>query len=1836
MAEALSAESSIAARLVADLAVVESGDEAWIRHALICFPLPTVRQAPYLFASFMRIAGAVSWAGELLPDQFLVPLQRLGPQIERLVGEKPAVYGLASEAGLSTAFRGDFRLAGTLHAAYSGIPLPGGLEALRVILVWCRWIWSNSGNSRSSVTDDIASAIRGAGHTSIEQLTLLKIGQAKTLAEFMEAASALKTSRHETLAQAWRTHVGPELLGVGRPAPAPKPPPADATPPPPIKVELGPTPVHGEQLGHGEEEPTEPVLGPVRVATPPRPNGAPEPLQGELASEVAPSILTSPLPLAPAHPDARAVLRYQVQQAIWSTNRFLLPDHPDALSLAEYVDVVAGILAILNGPVQSEGLHFGAVALLVVALTGRTPKTLTALEVLEDRSSTHDPHRVDLLLAEGVLRQSVFWQVARGDSEPSYFKPELEQQRHLEAVRQDFLLPLAPTFLDLIKANADRLRTLSKTPVEDIQRCLRIAAGRIQEMQGSTFTVGQLRSSFAVHLFEDVRDTAAVQLLSADTIGDSVAPLSYFAPKAQALAATHWALQNRLLGTEFPMPRYPLGDERVGSHLLTCADSVTAMARASTKILRTGVARLLAEGREVDLHRAMVNQIAGMLMAVATHRPTEALLELTLADVWIDGETGAALLRDKVHDAAHDPRLVALPATICRQIEAYLSHLKGLADRAPSLAAHVRKVLQGNAPLLFELSTQRSTVALNLEGLKLGMPDVWRELPMNWGRHWLRTYAIERGIQPELVSTQLGHLDAVGYPFSRSSPTEPWLFVQEVGREWEALAHAQGWQVVSGIPTTKAVLPDTLTPLRSWGRFIKNHELGQREVAKLWREALKARLRACRENAELEVLAHPALVSAGITERFHERRRGLERHALKRADFERIRDEVFESAEGDLALGLARANAVCRIARTVNGRTRQTSETPGKIMHLRRPLDNAFVPGMMEAVRQVSALRDHVASLAGQSTKERWTDMASACAHTVLAMALFGNHDQFDQILGALERRAQLARSARMPDVVLVPCGDAHHQVIALRGVAAIVFARLAWKFRDEPVPTRDEIEKRLSGLLPSWAIGTPSGERNGATGLLELLCETVAVANRYELSPAARRANASRQGSTPAHLREQLAFIDGDPSGTIHRNWETQTDVAGRNAFAQEAGARLSNARSQYLKLCATFPHVAKDTELLITKTRIPSGEAATLASYAKVATEVDAQIHAEDAAHRLHPIVKMLAAWTSDMLRNGTPLKESPALSTVKTYLTRIGGVLVHFFAQSSMTHVDDVEWEEAYLCAIESANESRSKVAAAAISFHQFVTKHFGLPDIDLSAVHLHLADDPEAVADARLVLPYERTAILDCLARAAHPDGQSISHAEVRTIRQAGLAMPLFAFGGMRRGEALGLQFRDISVREDRLRVSIRPNRSRRLKTVNARRVVGVPTSAMKLQDRTLLEWVTIERGRLGARRLETAFVFAESDAPFDAKARTGIAEACMQACRDITGRRSSRLHAFRHLVAMERATPAFLTEDDLTSLSTRTAMSRLETPRSAVVLPRDLHARVIDLGHGDAATTLACYHHLPWLLRSRTDAWLTGRYVNRAILAPLLGVTLHALDWAVKQRPGRAKGLAWLDVALESRLVPSFSVSVPQSFVDAHRPDSQRLQGRWTARGLGDLLTEVERIGSLEDALFVKGAEPRDAAVLRLGFLAMGRRIGRRLVGEDEVQTSKHPRRLVRRVKAAHSLEALWDWYDSDKDGTRKQIALLADEIHEYMEPRHGDRIYLTAHGGVKLQHLLSSVGVAAAQIVREAGPDGLDVVRILRDAREGEAESERKLVERYLGLTLKRILLVIRFLARHS
>ena len=1843
-------------------------DEAWLATLFQCFPIPRADCAPDVTKALGRLLGTAPWVEELFGgSDFTVRLRRLGMLLDEHIGPREL-----TAKRLRTDFGGPFLLTGTLMPV-PGLALTPGVEALRAIWAGCRWRWLEEGDPRITAINELAEAIRaikdGGG---VSQRVLAKVGSATSCQSFADLAEGIKRGHGEGLVEAWIRHYEPTLRGgrrsatgpsavpapPGRPTAAPGPPPTPAptgpaNPAPPSGSPAEPTAPRPPRSGGkssgatDEDELVDKLQRSIRRGQGPRPENAAEPIPGEPMEELTPSVLTSPLPEAPAHEDASDLLRYQVRQAIWNTNYLLLPNHPDVLPLPDYIRVVSRILAQLEDETQDAAPRCGTAGLLVQALTGRTPRSFKALSILANAKTAHDADRMDLLLKEGAFRLSCFWQVPGPGYEPSQFRPSGDQAKYLEETREEFWLLLAPAFRDALVENADALRELVALPVGEIESRLRQAARGISEGEGVAFTIGQLRSSFSAHLFELCRDTATTELICADTLGQSIAPLAYYAPRARSLAQSHWSFQQVLLGTAESLPAFPLSDERVGSRLLVGKRHAQAMARSASRTFHHGVTRLLEEGRLVEVHHAMVGHLAGMLMAVATHRPTEALLKLTVSDFLIGEDAGAALFRDKVHDAAHDPRLVALPATVSRQLKAYLDHLGGLAEHLAGAGtkakaeAKVSKILKGKAPLLVGLSDDGQLLPLDLTALKSLMRPEWQVLPMNWGRHWMRTHAVEQGVSPELVSIQMGHLEAVGYPFSGASPTVPRQYVEVIAPGWDELARAQGWQVVQGLPTTRPVEPRMLTPLREWNQAIKKHEAAQRAEAKLWRTAMKAKLREYRDDAKQAVLTHPELVSAGIVSRFEDRRSGLERHGLTRADFERIRDDVYERAGDDLALAIARANAVCDVARVVNHRTRQISETPGKVFNLRRPLDNAYIPGMMEAVRQIQALREHLATLSTQKPQDRWQDMASACACAALAMVLFGYCESPEQIQGAIERRNQLQRSATLEDAVLVPWGDRPHQVLGLRSIAATVLARLSWKRGKDKMPPWNDVEARLADFLPAWALAGKQRSKEGVSvGLLDRLCQTAAVAHRYELSPGARRANALSGGSTPAHIREQLALLDGDPAGTVIRDWEEEGPGASEQQDAVDTRKRLGNARTQYNALCALFPSTTKDTALPETGHTIASGEAAASRNWDIVASEIKAQLCIDQPERRLQPIVRMLASWIVDLMVHGTPKKDAPAFSTVKDYLTRIGGPLVEIFGQSAMTDVDEAELEDAYLATIETKKardtDLRQRTAAALLLFHAHCQEHFGLPDIDLSGVKLHLGDDPEALSDARLVLPAERAAIMARLEDETRAAETGRTAHEVRTMRQALQVMPLFGLGGLRRGEGLGLQFRDVAESGGRLRIRIRPNNSRRLKTVRGRRIIELPAEATVVGGLNLAKWVETERARLRKTSLETAYVFTPVDDPSDAKARIDVAQACLKAVRHVTGRRHGRLHALRHLVAMEVITPVFLTAADREALADSLRLDPVLT-QAGVALPRDLLGRVVALGHANPLTTLTSYHHVAWLLRSHSDAFLTATYANRQTLAPLLGVSLHTLDWAVKKRPGRDRLLAWLDVGIDVREVPAAPVGASGSQASAGMETATAGRGRWMARDLGEMLDDVARVGSLEKVLVVRGAAVEGADALRLLFRPMEARLGRKLIEErGRARTPGHPRRVVRPVGKGRELEVLWEWYDGDDNGRRDRIAAVAAALYEYLQPAQGDRICLPPLHAKELRELMSEAGISPDRIVREPVQGGVEVMRILRPAPAPAAGAEAKppnelapsTADRYVGLVLKRILLL--------
>lgn len=1789
--------------------------EPWVRQNLALFPVPSPGLAGPLFEAQLRVAQAVPWLegalGQEVVDRLVQVIARFGAG--RLIDRTRAIDSLV----------GEFGLAGTLVGTEAS-PRRGP-DSLRAALWVCHAHWTQPDHRQTGTVDAFASIIRNTVKIRDSSATqrhpvarvLADIERTSTLAEFLSATDVFLSSEQVSLRNAW-AHIRPHLSGfAGKVRDVP------SAPRVPEKSRF--------ESDFAEEEAIERAIeGVHRVNEFPPPGAAPL-SPGEPAVEIVTRTIISPMLGRASNPDAKRISKYRTQQVVWTQNTLLLTNHPDVLP--EFL--LKRVLRVLTEEllsVEDAELRLGLAGLLLQSVTGRTGRSLVEIRVV-DKLAAEPVASCELSVAESTLRLRVFFSQDAG-TPTGYFQPTAAQAALLEPVAEFFVLPLPGVVIGALQVG-DAVRRLATTRVATLDGMIRAAARHVSEKLGMPITAGQVRRSLSAHLYESCRDTALTQLICTDTVGLSDTPSHYYAPRSTTVALTYHRLLANLFDLAEPAPETGAAEVRVGAKLLVLPEIARQLTASLGAVLHGGVERLVATGQARRIHHAMTSQLGCMFLAACTHRPVDSLFALTLDDIEL--ESGAALFRDKVHDPAHDPRLVALPTCVVDQIQAHLAHLAGLAAQDSALASHVAAVLKGKAPLLFALDERGSPVPLTMASFTDSLPPAWRQLPLNWGRTWVRTRSLELGLgqrlkatpclRPELASIELGHLEAVGYPFSNGSPTEPAAFVAASRTALDRTANEQGWVVRRGMgEATDLGIP--LRRLRSWASRVRRHEKAARDHAQAWRNGQKAQMRSYRRQAEEDVLADPAIVSAGIDVLFANTAGPWKKHPMSKEQAEALRDALFEDAVGNTALGLARAAALCRIVRCVNKRAGIKGQDPAGLIAMRRPVDNAFVPGMMVAVRQVRALRDAALQSAEDGPGD-WKDFALACARVAHALAVFGFCDNPVQILGALEHRSRLLRSSKLHDAVVASWGPDPEQVMGLRGLAALALGRLAKKYPEQAVPSRKEINTKLAALLPDWA--KPSTSRDGKeahdeTDWLALLCETVSVANRFELSPAARLALDLAGGSVNAHPAEQIALIDGDPAGALPRSWESEGEraVSPRTTPTQ---ARTGNARAQYLALCRAIPTPEKDLVLPLTGKAIPADQLNQLSTRGYVIEEVTAQLAADSPKTVLQPIVRLLATWVLDMFKEGTQNTDDPAHRTISTYLTRIGGGLVELFGNSSLADLDDAELEDAYTTVVEANEDSRDKAAAAIIAFHDCCSRAGEFPELDLSEVRAYLASDHRSV-DARLVLSAERDAAVALLVdRSSRVGGtDTVGRRHARTVRQASAAMPLYAYAGARRSEVLGLRFADVLVEDSTILARIRANRSRRLKTRAARRTIQLAEDIAGTAVKHVAEWIHADNSRLLRWRNEGAYLFSPLESGRRATGRSAIAEACAKGLSEVTGRPSERLHGLRHLVAFERITPLPLHPDDRQALL-QLDVQAISLP-TEIVLPRDLAAQVISLGHAHWATTLRCYYHLPWLLRSRADAAIRKRYCNRRGAAAVMGLTLPAVDRISQLAKPLPAARAWIDHVLAPRTPPA--ADQPKA---PPTPTGNRI---WTAVELGQLLECVERTGSLTGALAVVGAHSDEADRLRKAFLMFEQRLGCRLLGGEWIESLNMPRRIVRSISAAKELARWWSLFDEAPEVERERLVQIANHVFEWMSPDDRDAIKLEAPICDSLVAILVQAGMSEDAAERRSLGLGFEALRIERPARdrptapvESEDEPAAAQHKRYLGLSIKRVLGVI-------
>jgi integrase len=1798
-------------------------DEEWVQVAVRLFEVPTVAEVFPLFKAFRRLTQSVPWVCLLEePGVLQARLDRILDRLSSLPKTDRAIAYVKCN--------GPFGPAGAIIGS-DGAPTPG-VENLRAALVLCQFRWSQTGGPRWSAAKDLASCIRNLIRWRDDSATraqpvarhFAELSEIRTLPAFLDQAKALKHCGQASIERAWANHFEPELQKLPQLAPLS---PAVPEPLPPDEFAPQAKPTKEE---FDEDEAIDALFHGVRRATPQWPEDAPGPVEGEPADEDSRPQHVCPLPTRSTSPGAKSVAACQARQAIWGQNWLLLTNHPDVLRLSDLREVLGCILSELQSQSAEPGLRLGLTGLLLQAVTGRTTKMLQAFRLVGSHGASTAAGVVELCPDGRTLRLGVFWKEIEDEDgkKASYFRPTAEQEPLLEPVLDSFYLPVCALVANGFLKNRQHIERLVTMKPDAVDRHLRLAARHVSEKLGMGVTAGQVRRSFSAHVFERCRDTALTQLMCMDSLGQSTNPLSYYAPTRETIARAYWDTLCTLIPHDESMPSIDDGDVRVGCHLLLREGVARAMANAPSSILQASVEEMVSKGQAWRVHQAVVNHLACMFLALAGHRPVDALFELTMGE--LDAEAGMGLFLDKVFDPAHDPRLVALPTFLGEQLKKYGSHLQGLAAAVPGLAKHVRRVLLGQAPLLFHVTAEARVVELTIETWKPTLPDVWRSLPLNWGRSYIRTRGIELGLPPAGASIQLGHLEAVGYPFSNGSPTEPEAFAETVRPFLDKLARLQGWRVRTGIRPPAGIEDLPLRPLRPWTARIAKHEKNIWDRQKAWRLEQQSRMKSCRKQAQEDVLAHPLLVTTGIAEAFGTKT-GRAKILLSRDQAESLREELYESAGKDLALALARSEVLRRILKRVNKRAGVTGQEPTRLISLRRPVDNAFVPGMFHAFRQVQALRAWMVGRAGKKP-DNWRDFPRACARTVLAMVLFGFCSDPDVIMAVLGNRTRCVRSAVLDDTLFVPTSDDEVHPAVLRDLAALALGKLAKKYRNEALPSRQAIDVALAAMLPAWSLPARSPDRvekeqdvsepkpKDSIDLLDRLCQTVGVCNRMELSPAARLVMDRKRGSVSAHLREQLALIDGDPLGTLKRDWEKAVPPASDEEKSASPPSKGS-ARSQYYGLCSVIPKHGKNLVLPRTGGNIASGDLYVPSTRDRVIAEVRLMLAEKTPQKALQPIVRLLATWVLEMLEEGTQSKPDPADRTVETYLTRIGGSLVEILGNSSLVSVDGAELEDAYLTAVQAAGDSKDKAAAAVLSFHDCCSRRCGLPELDLSEVRMYLASDRRLV-DARLILPAERDDALRRLVEHAG-QGQGVngrSRGHMRIVRQAGLAMPFYAFGGARRSEVLGTRFSDVSLRSDLPRMRIRANRSRRLKTRAARRIVEMPTGIAVMAEHYFSRWIEMDKSRLQPSRSEQAFVFSPLDAPQSAVGRNEIADTCKNALAEATGRATERLHRLRHLVAFERITPVFLCWEDAWRLSGTALRPGRLWGTTYMALPRDLMAEVITLGHAHWGTSLICYHHVPWLLMSRPQARISRRFLHRRAVASVLGVAQSYADEIVQGARDLCSTQAWFDCVQPARRLPAAPAPTRDPIPARHA---------WSAVELGALLDRVERIGSLEAALETAGGHASEAERIRLCAAPFELRFGRRLIGGID-EPLNLPKRVARKPTRDHALNGIWKHFDEDSDGLRQPISRIAYAVYDWMSRKDLDRIRLPAAEVDGLVALLRRQGVSDEHIRSEAVVGGQRIVRLERGTYRKPSEAPPVAgVERYLGIVLKRILGVV-------
>lgn len=1520
-------------------------------------------------------------------------------------------------------------------------------------------------------------------------------------------------------------------------------------------------------------------------------------LPGESPDEAAPTSewLRRPTPTARPTP-LRHELRW-IHQRIWGKNSLLIRNHIESLSDAEAAEFLRACESAVNEDVnqrRSDEARVGIIAVLTL-LTGQGCRTWARADI-RDPSVRRSRRRPRLLLQDGIVELPVL-------RPQNSFKPSEQMAGLLEPTASFLRLDLPPPLRDRIT----RVLSLGQGPwrwdPDSLRTALQTYVARLGEQVGTGISLARVRNFARARLREFTNDTSMTMLLCGDSFGCSSAPLYYC---SFALSDVEDSFRRAMWPLFGNCPKSTPGTRskvRVGSQLLVTDRTARQLARTPSARIHAPSKSMRGEGAIIDDHNTLTMHLLCMLVAVAGHRPTEALLRLRRFD--FDSDLRGAVFADKQCDPAHLSRYVPLADLLSAQVDEYISHLRGAigsSDQTIPLVKRANAALLGEAPLFFCVGPSGETLELSLATWKEMLPENWLQLPLNWGRTWLASRGRDAGLEADHLAIALGHLEATGYPYSRESPLEPAQLSRTMSAPLGRLARSAGWVLRKG--AQKAARPTNLLqetgPLRDWREERQALSDSARAFSLRQRQIQRSTLRSKREAGEGLAFEALKLVCTVDAPSFSELSLRTTRTSgqtdtkrsepvqLSSEDLERIQTYIDEHAKKDRVLAISAHNALHRYLKMATKHLNWRCPIPAPWLSPPTLEPSPFFSGVFRANAQIRLLREHFGCIATRPPAgSGFSGFEWLCGIASLALCIFSFEQSARRVRNILDSRATAVASSTITDLLLVQTAG-RERSIGIRGLAAITLARLKRDYPSDPLPTPERMDEVLFAILPPALAGSPKG-------LLDRICATTSVANVSELSGLARTAIDERGGSVAMPVARQRQFLE-EGLGPIDERPQIEQGLP--KARVSEPGKSLSasDSRTQYRKLSRILHIGAGPTTFRLT------GETLSQANIGAFRQPLCRELGAFLSQQGLSPVVAAIARFALHLTSNGTPEKKDPAWSTVYGYVTAFGTELVALAGKLDFLRLDSNEYLDLYQNVLDGklTDISRGLAARQIIAFHCLLQDVYGVDHVDFSDLEGAAFADIHNV-DAEVVQPQEFVIGARQLQGAQTPSTAEPASGptELRLQRQSAVFALLLRASGARHNELTALRFKDVLCNVGAVVLLIRPTRYRRLKTAAARRIVDCSRHLTKAEIRIVDNWLRAERLRLGAKWKPVLPIFGKMEKPDERVPTEDLRDTTLEALNPAIGYRS-RIHRVRHLVANERLSAAWLSAMDWRALRLARARSRrlVRARVRALVLPRHIREQTAQFGHRFSSTTVANYFHLPWMALSRPHAALSP-YATRHSAATAMGVSTAAADKVVQRTKG-TRGSSDSADRLTSWLAHIVKAPPPTPGRRAQTIQQPTVLARQiSARLLDRLLRDAQRgVPLAELALsFGLGNEAKDA------LIAATREVERRTAFAFAPHT--HAGRQPRTTRVFADLKPLRRILDLMDEGPEEKQLLIAGVADTYMmwaRRSARDSIIWPAREVDRLEKLLVAIGISPSCVVRTdaEGEAGFQLVKVVR------------------------------------